>query len=140
MTQQEALTILKTGANVYLTGSAGSGKTFVLQHYIAYLKIKGIKAGLTASTGVAATHIGGLTLNSWAGIGLKKDLGYADVADLLKRKYLHKRFKDIQALIIDEISMLPSWTLEAVDKVLRAFKRSNEPFGGIQVVLCGCIL
>jgi len=137
MTQQEALTILKTGANVYLTGSAGSGKTFVLQHYIAYLKIRNIKAGITASTGVAATHIGGMTLNSWAGVGIKKEITDADLKDLLKRKYLHNRFKHTQVLIIDEISMLPSWTLEAVDKVLRVFKRSREPFGGIQVVLCG---
>jgi Cdc6-like AAA superfamily ATPase len=71
MTQQEALDILKLGNNVFLTGTAGSGKTFVLQMYIEYLKRNDVKAAITASTGVAATHLNGMTINSWAGIGIK---------------------------------------------------------------------
>ncbi len=137
MTQIEALHILKSGCNVYLTGSAGSGKTYVLNRYIDYLKNVGIKAGITASTGVAATHIDGLTINSWAGIGIKKVLGNAELEELLKRKYLHKRFRNTKVLIIDEVSMLPSYTFEAVDRVLRTFRQDPRPFGGIQIVLSG---
>src|SRR5581483_3405641 len=137
MTQKEALDILKLGCNVYLTGSAGSGKTHVLSTYIAYMRINKINVGITASTGVAATHLGGMTINSWAGIGIKQSLTDADISDLLQRKYLHRRFNDVEVLVIDEISMLPSYTLELVDRVLRAFKGNDQPFGGIQVILCG---
>ncbi|MFM2392962.1 MAG: hypothetical protein RLZZ546_944, partial [Bacteroidota bacterium] len=59
MTQEEALNILKTGANVFLTGEPGSGKTFTINKYIAYLKEREIDVAITASTGIAATHIGG---------------------------------------------------------------------------------
>ncbi len=137
MTQQEALDILKTDANVYLTGCAGSGKTFVVSKYITYLKQQGFKVGITASTGIAATQLGGITINAWAGIGIKPELTRQDINELLKRRYLHRRIKETDVLIIDEVSMLPAHTLEAVDRICQAFKRDQRPFGGIQVVLCG---
>jgi type II secretory ATPase GspE/PulE/Tfp pilus assembly ATPase PilB-like protein len=68
MKQKEALAILEAGHNVLLTGPAGSGKTFLLNQYIAYLKKKNIGVAITASTGIAATHIGGRTIHSWSGI------------------------------------------------------------------------
>jgi len=137
MTQQQALDILKTGENVFLTGVAGSGKTYLLEQFILSLRFRGMKVGITASTGVAATHLSGMTINSWAGIGINSDLEEHDIDELLKRKYLHKRFRDTKVLIIDEVSMLPARTFEAVDRVLRAFKRVSAPFGGMQVVLSG---
>jgi ATP-dependent DNA helicase PIF1 len=69
MTQKEALDILKLGHNVFLTGPAGSGKTYLLNQYIAYLKSHRIPVGITASTGIAATHMGGTTIHSWSGMG-----------------------------------------------------------------------
>ena len=57
MTQVEALAILKTGANVFLTGEPGSGKTHLVNQYVAYLRSNGIEPAITASTGIAATHI-----------------------------------------------------------------------------------
>jgi ATP-dependent exoDNAse (exonuclease V) alpha subunit len=137
MTQQEALDILKTDANVYLTGCAGSGKTFVVSKYISYLKQQGFKVGITASTGIAATQLGGITINAWAGIGIKPELTRQDIYELLKRRYLHRRIKETDVLIIDEVSMLPAHTLESVDRICQAFKRDQRPFGGIQVILCG---
>lgn len=137
MTQKEALDILKLGSNVFLTGTAGSGKTYVLQQYISYLKKKGICIGLTASTGVAATHIDGITINSWAGVGIKRELTEKDLQDLIKRRHLRKRFFPVKVLIIDEVSMLPDFTFRNIDIVCRAFKNSNLPFGGLQVILCG---
>ena len=60
MTQERALNILKTGANVFLTGEPGSGKTYVINQYIAWLEAAGLNVAVTASTGIAATHIGGV--------------------------------------------------------------------------------
>lgn len=57
---------------MFLTGSAGTGKTFLLNRFIDYLKSKKIKAGVTASTGIAATHLGGRTIHSWAGMGINQ--------------------------------------------------------------------
>ena len=65
MLQQEALDILKMGKNVFLTGPAGSGKTHVLNSYIEYLKSHAVDVAVTASTGIAATHLGGMTIHSW---------------------------------------------------------------------------
>jgi len=70
MTQDQALTILKTGANVFLTGEPGSGKTYTINQYISYLRSHEISPAITASTGIAATHIGGVTIHSWSGIGI----------------------------------------------------------------------
>ena len=56
MTQNDALDILKAGYNVFLPGSAGSGKTYILNRFITSLKWRNIPVGITASTGVAATH------------------------------------------------------------------------------------
>lgn len=137
MKQNEALDILKFGGNVFLTGTAGSGKTYVLQSYIHYLKQRGICVGLTASTGVAATHIGGITLHSWTGIGIRQTLSDEDIFNRIKRRHLRKRFFPARVLIIDEVSMLSDVTFELADKICRAFKNDPRPFGGMQVVLCG---
>lgn len=137
MKQLEALDILKSGSNVFLTGSAGSGKTHVLNRFIEYLKLQNKVVGITASTGVAATHINGITINAWAGIGIKTDISDVAMQELQQRKYLRDRFQKTQVLIIDEVSMLSSQTLEAVDKVLRAFRNNDEAFGGLQLILCG---
>lgn len=137
MTQQEALDILRTGNNVYLTGSAGSGKTYVLSQYLLYLKQQRVKVGVTASTGVASTQLSGMTVHAWSGLGAREALSEHDIAELVKRKYLIKRYEKTQVLIIDEVSMLSSKTLEGIDTLCRAFKNSSLPFGGMQVVLCG---
>ena len=72
MTQKEALDIMKMGYNVYLTGEAGTGKTYVLNEYIKYLKNKKIAIGVTATTGIAATHLDGVTIDSWSGLGIRE--------------------------------------------------------------------
>ena len=79
MTQTEALNILKTGANVFLTGEPGSGKTHTVNTYIAWLRERGIEPSITASTGIAATHIGGYTIHSWSGIGVRRFLSERDL-------------------------------------------------------------
>lgn len=137
MQQETALGILKTGRNVYLTGAAGSGKTHVLNSYIKYLRKHNVGIGITASTGIAATHLSGMTIHSWAGIGIKDFLSEWDIDAMMQRQPLVKRLERTDVLIIDEVSMLRPEILDMVDQVARALKRSQEPFGGMQVVLSG---
>lgn len=137
MTQDEAFEILKTGKNVFVTGPAGSGKTHLVNRYITYLRDNDINSGITASTGIAATHLGGVTIHSWAGIGVVADLSPYDIETMVEKEYLFKRFDRAKVLIIDEVSMLHHFRLDLVNRVLKAMKRSDEPFGGIQVILCG---
>ncbi|MEN9582707.1 MAG: hypothetical protein RL641_661 [Candidatus Parcubacteria bacterium] len=137
MTQAQALAIMKTGVNVYLTGSAGSGKTYLLNQYISYLKKHNIAVAVTASTGIAATHMHGMTIHSWAGIGIKEKITKYDFEDMDEKKYLWNRFSTARVLIIDEVSMLHAHRLDMVDQVCQKFKRNNLPFGGLQVILSG---
>jgi ATP-dependent DNA helicase PIF1 len=137
MTQKQALDILKMGKNVFLTGPAGSGKTYVLNKYISYLKSNGINVGITASTGIAATHMGGTTIHSWSGMGIKSELSEHDLIKIEDRLYLRKRFENVKALVIDEVSMLHHFRLDLLNRIAKRLKRSDNPFGGIQVVLCG---
>jgi ATP-dependent DNA helicase PIF1 len=134
MLQDEALDILKLGHNVYLTGAAGSGKTFVLNRYIQYLRESKIVVGVTASTGIAATHMNGMTIHSWAGLGIGDTI---DIERILAKTSLKKRMAVTKVLIIDEVSMLDGHVLDAVDAITRAFKDPAKPFGGLQVVLSG---
>ncbi len=137
MTQQEALDILKLGYNVYLTGPPGSGKTFLLNEYIDYLKKNRRRVAVTASTGIAATHMDGVTIHSWSGLGIKEKLTEQDIKKLLKKSYLRKKFKDTSVLIIDEVSMLHSFQFDIVNCICQAFKGSAQAFGGMQVVCSG---
>jgi len=137
MTQLEALDILKSGKNVFLTGPAGSGKTFVLNQFAEYLKKNYIRAAITASTGIAATHLGGLTIHSWAGIGIKENLTRYDIEAILRNDKVYSRIERAQVLIIDEISMLSPNVLEMVNSVCQSVRKNLQPFGGLQFVACG---
>lgn len=137
MTQREALQILKTGRNVFLTGPAGSGKTHTLREYIAHLRDLGANFGLSASTGIAATHMGGITLHSWSGIGVKEYLNKSDIEEIAEKSHIRRNIRDSDILIIDEISMLHHFQLDMADRVVRKIKEVDSPFGGMQVVFCG---
>ena len=137
MTQQEALTILKTGANVFLTGEPGSGKTHTINQYVAYLRAHGVEPAITASTGIAATHISGMTIHSWSGIGVKQELSQYDLDHIAGNERAVRRIGRAKVLIIDEVSMLSAQTLKLVDAVCREIRFPDKPFGGLQIVLVG---
>lgn len=137
MTQEQALAILKAGRNVFLTGAAGTGKTHILNQYINYLKERKVPLAITASTGIAATHINGMTIHAWAGIGIKENISTKQLKTLAAKKYLAKKMDKVKVLIIDEISMLHQRQLMMVNQVLQYFKMNQLPFGGIQLILCG---
>jgi len=137
MTQHQALKILKSGVNVFLTGSAGTGKTFLLNQFVSYLKKAKIKVAVTASTGIAATHLEGRTIHSWSGIGIRKDMDEKAIKRLVKNKNLYKKIRKTKVLIIDEISMFDADRLDLVDRICKKIREPFLPFGGIQTIVCG---
>ena len=137
MKQSLALKKLKSGKNVLLTGPAGSGKTFVLNQFIGYLKGKKISAGITAPTGVAATHINGRTLHSWIGLGIQHTFTKKEIEKIAFNKRIRLRVLKAKTLIVDEISMMNDYHLDTVDAICRKIRKSTRPFGGIQVVMSG---
>ena len=137
MLQSTALSILKLGHTTFLTGAAGSGKSYALREYIVYLKRHGIRYAVTASTGIASTHISGVTIHSWSGIGIKQKLFAYDLDTLEEKQNLYKRWNETQVLIIDEVSMLHASFVDMLDKVGKHMRRSDKPFGGLQVIFTG---
>lgn len=137
MTQDEALSILKTGTNVFLTGEPGAGKTYTINRYVRYLRECGIEPAITASTGIAATHIGGMTIHSWGGIGIKEKLTREDMRHIRETPYYAKRIRKAKVLIIDEVSMLDGRLFSLLDRVCREVRDSIDPFGGLQVICVG---
>ncbi len=137
MTQSEALTILQTGANVFLTGEPGSGKTHTVNAYVSWLRSHAIEPAITASTGIAATHVGGMTIHSWSGIGIAERMTPELLDVISSKEHVAKRLQKAKVLIIDEVSMLSGGVLEMVDAVLREVRHSELPMGGIQTVLVG---
>ena len=138
MKQETALNILKSGKNVFITGSAGTGKTYLLKQYIQYLKERRIHPTIVAPTGIAASHLKGQTIHSFFALGIRDtvvDNRYVKL--LLEKSYLKSRFLKLKVLIIDEVSMVSPEIFASMDKILRAFKNNPEPFGGVQVIISG---
>lgn len=137
MTREEALEILFSGQNVFLTGAAGTGKTHVLNEYIGYLKENYIHTAVTASTGIAATHMGGRTIHSWSGIAKRKRLSEKELQKLFFNDYTRERITGARVLIIDEISMLEARVFSLIDTVCKSVRGNARPFGGLQLVVSG---
>jgi ATP-dependent DNA helicase PIF1 len=136
MKQALAIEIMMSGKSVFLTGPAGAGKTFALNQFIRLAKHDGKHVSVTATTGLAATHLGGTTIHSWSGMGVHDDIPphFADNLAKSRRDIIEKT----DVLIIDEVSMLHDFRLDMVDEICRNVRENeDEPFGGIQVILCG---
>ncbi|HTE21661.1 MAG TPA: PIF1 family DEAD/DEAH box helicase [Candidatus Limnocylindria bacterium] len=135
MDQLLALEIMGAGESILLTGPAGSGKTYVLNEFIRRAKRAGKHVSVTATTGLAATHLNGNTIHSWSGIGIHDELPARFHEGLAKGR--QETIAKTDVLIIDEISMLHDYRLDMVDQIARKVRAKDEPFGGIQVILCG---
>lgn len=135
MKQGMALEVMLSGESVLLTGPAGAGKTFVLNQFIRQAKGDGKHISVTATTGLAATHLGGATIHSWSGIGINDELSsnFLDSMAKGRREIIEKT----DVLIIDEISMLHDFRLDMIDEVCRAVRMKDIPFGGIQLIMSG---
>jgi hypothetical protein len=137
MKQTTALNILKSGKNVFITGSAGTGKTYLLNLYTQYLKERRVYPTIVAPTGIAASHLGGQTIHSFFALGIRESIDEGYVEFLMEKKYLKSRFSKLKLLIIDEVSMVSPELFTSMDLVLRGFKGIDAPFGGVQVVISG---
>ena len=137
--QQSAYNIMKSGENLFLTGAAGSGKTACLKLFINNFKTK-LNMGITSTTGISALLFGGSTIHSFLGIGLGTSSVEGIVKKLYSRDYLRKRWKELDVLIIDEISMLPPDLFDKLEKIACRIRRNEKPFGGIQLILSGDFL
>ncbi|KAH8378360.1 hypothetical protein KR093_010948 [Drosophila rubida] len=135
--QMEVLRACTAGKNVFFTGSAGTGKSFLLRKIISALPPDGTVA--TASTGVAACLIGGTTLHAFAGIG-SGDAIMKRCLELASRSASAQTWRKCKRLIIDEISMVDGQFFEKIEAVARHIRRNERPFGGIQLILCGDFL
>jgi|694.fasta_scaffold00741_26 ATP-dependent DNA helicase PIF1 len=134
--QIEALDIVKNNRNLFLTGSAGTGKSFTIKEIVRYLDSNNIIYGLTALTGCAAVLINGQTIHSFLGLGISRDLNTI-IKNLEKFKKQLIIIKNLQTLIIDEISMMDNQLFELINNLLKYIKKNDMAFGGIQVILVG---
>jgi hypothetical protein len=137
MRQRQALSVMLGGNSVFLTGPPGAGKTYVLNEFVRRAERAGKKVAVTASTGIAATHIGGTTIHSWSGLGIRDQLNDYDKQWLQSNDRLRKRYLATDVLVIDEVSMLHGARLDMVNEACKLLREDNAPFGGLQMVLVG---
>ncbi|XP_073922308.1 ATP-dependent DNA helicase PIF1 isoform X2 [Castor canadensis] len=135
--QAAVLKVVLKGQSIFFTGSAGTGKSYLLKRILGSLPPTGTVA--TASTGVAACHIGGTTLHAFAGIGSGK-APLAQCVALAQRPGVRQGWLNCQRLVIDEISMVEADLFDKLEAVARAVRQRNKPFGGIQLIICGDFL
>ena len=135
MNQTLARAILDSGLSVFLTGPAGSGKTYVLNAFVKEARAQGKSVAVTASTGIAATHLGGNTIHSWSGIGIHDTPHEYMISDMSKAR--RDQITKADVLVIDEVSMLHDFRLDLVEEICRRVRDNDAPFGGLQVVLSG---
>lgn len=137
--QNKVLEIIKQGHNIFYTGSAGTGKSVLLRHAIKMLRElhNPGEVAVTASTGLAACNIGGITLHSFSGIGL----GEGKVQQLIKKikrsKKSSNNWQRTKVLIVDEVSMVDGTLLDKLNAIAKNIRKNDQPFGGIQVIFCG---
>jgi ATP-dependent DNA helicase PIF1 len=134
--QLDAFNIVKTGCNLFLTGAAGTGKSFTIKSIINYLELKNYNYGLTAMTGCAAVLIGGQTIHSFLYLNISRNLDEI-YKNLEKYKGYLNKLKKLQVLIIDEISMMDEVLFELINNLLMRIKNNTKIFGGIQMILVG---
>ena len=135
MKYPRALEIMLEGHNVLLTGQAGSGKTWAINEFVKKAKKQHKRVVVTATTGLASSHIGGQTIHSWSGMGLDDHLHDDYIYTMSETRKKDIRKTDV--LIIDEISMMHDYNLDMVDQAMQLIRENGEPFGGIQIILVG---
>lgn len=148
--QQEFLNLVLTGNSIFLTASAGYGKSAALEHAVRELRrlhdhdpMIPSKIAITASTGKAAGLIGGRTVHSYLGVGLARlsaEKLYEKLMTVSRMKKKRRELMQLKTLIIDEISMINAAFLDKISSYLALIKCNNEPFGGVQMVFVGDLL
>lgn len=135
--QTMALNLLNKGENLFLTGPGGVGKTAVLKTFASQTRKK---LAITSTTGTSALLLNGTTVHSFLGIGLGKEKVSILADRIIKSTYLKNRWCQVECLIIDEISMMHPDLFDKIEQLARTIRKSDVPFGGIQLVLSGDFL
>lgn len=137
--QKRVISAISSGKSVFITGSAGTGKTALLKHVIKVLQksLRPPEVFVTASTGIAACALRGQTLHSFAGIRLAANNRDALLETVLSDKMATRRWKKARALVIDEISMIDGDLFDYLEFIAREVRKSDKSWGGIQMIVCG---
>lgn len=135
--QEYILQKVLSGKSLFYTGLAGTGKSVLLREIIKVLRLLRSGVAVTALTGLAACNIGGMTLHSFAGVGLAKELVLSLYKKLHRNRKAKQRWLTTQVLVIDEVSMVDGEFFNKLDALAKKVRKLSEPFGGIQLVLCG---
>lgn len=133
--QQEAFNLMREGLNLFLTGPAGSGKSFVLKKFAAEQDPKLFP--ILSSTGASAVLIGGRTVHSFFGLGIMEGGPERAVVRALADKRIVRRIKKINGFVMDEVSMISGEVLQAIEILCRRARDKDEPWGGLQVIAVG---
>lgn len=133
--------VIEKKQGVFFTGSAGTGKSVLIRSIISDLRRiyarEPDRVAVTASTGLAACNIGGVTLHSFGGIGLGKESSQELVKKIQKNIKAKTRWLRTKVLIIDEISMVDGELFDKLESIAKTIRKSGMPFGGIQLVVTG---
>lgn len=133
--QETALDMLTRQGNVFLTGAAGTGKSFLLHRYVHDKPTDAFP--IVASTGAAAVLIGGRTFHSFFGLGIMEGGIDETVRRAVRSKRLVHRLLSACCVVIDEVSMLSGTTLDAAERIARCVRNRNEPWGGLRIIAVG---
>jgi ATP-dependent DNA helicase PIF1 len=133
--------VVEKKKSVFFTGSAGTGKSVLLREIISSLRKKYAREpdriAVTASTGLAACNVGGVTLHSFAGIGLGKEPAAELVKKIKKNQKARHRWMRTKVLVVDEVSMVDGELFDKLESIARQLRNNGRPFGGIQLVITG---
>ena len=142
--QAAVLRAVLTGHSVFFTGSAGTGKSFLIHRILSCLGGLGDRTWVTSTTGITASHLGGCTVFHWSGLGAALVEGKEGVSALAARVLRNRdalaRWKGTRTLLVDEVSMLDGATFDRLEGVARLVRGDPRPFGGVQLILCGDFL
>lgn len=133
--QAYALDMCESGENIFLTGGAGSGKSYVIREFMKNKDDK--QMPILASTGAAAVLLGGRTFHSFFGLGILEGGVHATFKRMQENKNLLKRLKKVEGVVIDEISMIPGDALMLAEAISQHARESTLPWGGLRIIAVG---
>jgi ATP-dependent DNA helicase PIF1 len=137
--QDEAFNLFKKNKNLFLTGPGGSGKTYLIKLFYNYAISNNKNIQVCALTGCAAVLLNckASTIHSWSGIGIANGFNNNIIKKAVSNKYVKKKWKAIDILIIDEVSMMSKKIFNILNEIAKQIRKNDKPFGGIQVILSG---
>ena len=137
--QTEALALARKGRSFFLTGAAGTGKSFTISSIVSELMSGGKKVNIVATTGIAALNVRGTTIHRWTGLGIARESVDELIHKIMSRRNAtaRRRWQTTNVLIIDEVSMLEPEYFAKLEQVAKIVRKDSRPFGGIQIILTG---